>query len=59
MADAKRTFPTGGRVSPEDLVDREAILGELFARTFDHGNRPRQLGAPTGASPDRQDERGR
>ena len=49
MADAKRTFPTGGRVSPEDLVDREAILGELFARTFDHGNSvllraPRQTG---------------
>ena len=49
MADAKRTFPTGGRVSPEDLVDREAILGELFAQTFDHGNSvllraPRQTG---------------
>lgn len=49
MASIERTFPTGGPVGTEDLVGRDAILGELFVRTFDHGNSvvisgPRQTG---------------
>ena len=49
MAGLKRTFPTGGSVAPDDLVDREAILGELFERTYEHLNSvllsaPRQTG---------------
>lgn len=49
MAGLKRTFPTGGSVGPDDLVDREAILGELFERTYEHLNSvllsaPRQTG---------------
>lgn len=45
----KRTFPTGGIVGPEDLVDREAIVRELFERTFANLNSvvlagPRQTG---------------
>ncbi len=49
MAGLKRTFPTGGSVAPDDLVDREAVLGELFERTYEHLNSvllsaPRQTG---------------
>ncbi len=33
-----RTFPTGGPVPAEDLVGREDVLRDLFARTFEHGN---------------------
>jgi hypothetical protein len=49
MAKMARTFPTGGVVDHDDLVDREAILRELFTRTFEHGNSvvvsgPRQIG---------------
>jgi hypothetical protein len=45
----ERTFPTGGPVPAEDLVGREDILRDLFARTFKHGNSvvlvgPRQVG---------------
>jgi hypothetical protein len=46
---SSRTFPTGGAVGPDDLVDRETVLRELFIRTHDHGNSvallgPRQTG---------------
>jgi uncharacterized protein len=49
VAIPRRTFPTGGLVEPDDLVDREAILDELLTRTFEHGNSvvvsgPRQIG---------------
>jgi hypothetical protein len=49
MSKTRRTFPTGGAVSAEELVDREAVLGELLVRTFEHGNSvvvrgPRQIG---------------
>lgn len=49
MAKGKRSFPTGGAVVAEDLVDREDVLRELLVRTFDHGNSvvirgPRQTG---------------
>jgi len=49
MPPIKRTFPTGGPVGADDLVGREAILSELIARTFEHGNSvvisgPRQIG---------------
>ena len=49
MSRIVRTFPTGGPVPSEDLVDREDILRDLFARTFEHGNSvlltgPRQVG---------------
>jgi len=49
VASIERTFPTGGPVGAEDLVGRDGILGELFARTFEHGNSvvisgPRQTG---------------
>ncbi len=49
MPPIKRTFPTGGPVDTLDLVGRETILAELFARTFEHGNSvvisgPRQTG---------------
>ena len=49
MPSIERTFPTGGPVAAGDLVGREGILGELFARTFEHGNSvvlsgPRQTG---------------
>src|SRR3974390_2911234 len=49
MATIERTFPTGGPVAADDLVGRDAILAELFARTFEHGNSvvlagPRQTG---------------
>ena len=42
-------FPTGGTVGHDDLVDREAIVAEMFARTHDHLNSvvlsaPRQTG---------------
>lgn len=44
-----RTFPTGGTVRREDLVDRDAVLAELFERTYEHLNSvlltaPRQTG---------------
>jgi len=38
-------FPTGGTVGQDDLVDREAILAEMFGRTHDHLNSV-VLGAP-------------
>ena len=46
---SSRTFPTGGAVGSDDLVDRETVLRELFIRTHDHGNSvallgPRQTG---------------
>lgn len=49
MPPIRRTFPTGGPVDADDLVGRDVILGELFARTFEHGNSvvisgPRQTG---------------
>jgi hypothetical protein len=49
MTKIARTFPTGGIVEHDDLVGREAVLKELFARTFEHGNSvvvsgPRQIG---------------
>lgn len=49
MAVPKRPFPTGGTVPPEDLVDRDTILRELFERTYEHLNSvvlsaPRQTG---------------
>lgn len=45
----QRTFPTGGPVPADDLVGREDVLRDLFARTFEHGNSvlltgPRQVG---------------
>jgi hypothetical protein len=44
-----RTFPTGGPVPADDLVGREDVLRDLFARTYEHGNSvlltgPRQVG---------------
>ena len=49
MAKIQRTFPTGGPVPADDLVGREDMLRDLFARTFEHGNSvlltgPRQVG---------------
>jgi hypothetical protein len=49
MAVLRGPFPTGGTVGPDDLVDREAIVAEMFGRTHDHLNSvvlsaPRQTG---------------
>jgi hypothetical protein len=49
MAVLRGPFPTGGTVGQDDLVDREAIVAEMFGRTHDHLNSvvlsaPRQTG---------------
>lgn len=49
MAPTQRTFPAGGSVPAADLVGREAVLTELFERSYGHGNSlllsaPRQTG---------------
>jgi hypothetical protein len=49
MNAVKRTFPTGGTVASEDLVDRGGVLQEMLLRTYRHGNSlmlssPRQTG---------------
>ena len=49
MGAIQRTFPTGGAVPTEDLVDRDAIVEEMLLRTYAHGNSlilssPRQTG---------------
>jgi Cdc6-like AAA superfamily ATPase len=49
MAVLRGPFPTGGTVGQDDLVDREAILTEMFGRTYEHLNSvvlsaPRQTG---------------
>ncbi len=49
MAAPRRSFPTGGTVGREDLVDREAVVKEMFERTYEHLNSvvlsaPRQTG---------------
>lgn len=49
MAAPKRSFPTGGTVGREDLVDRDVVVREMFERTYEHLNSivlsaPRQTG---------------
>ena len=49
MAIVRGPFPTGGTVGQDDLVDRAAVVAELFGRTFDRLNSvvlsaPRQTG---------------